>query len=141
MRGGLVSGNTIPRRHLAQSPGAISRNTLVIDQGTAHHGPRYVGEIRRHGLLVGGLLHRGAAHQQGGDGELSHLGMGAVGGKGANVLEIDQLAPAGQNGGQFRVFISYGVIAMSLAMYAWKKAPKAKDGKSLRLSSNSNKAA
>ena len=44
-------------------------------------------------------------------------------------------------GEYFRVFISYGVIAMSLAMYAWKKAPKAKDGKSLRLSSNSNKAA
>ena len=46
----LVSGSTNPRRHLAQPPGAISRNTLVIDQGTAHHGPRPVGEIRR---LVG----------------------------------------------------------------------------------------
>jgi hypothetical protein len=31
----------------SQPPGAISRNTLVIDQGTAHHGPRSVGEIRR----------------------------------------------------------------------------------------------
>ncbi len=30
-----------------QPPGAISRNTLVIDQGTAHSGPRPVGEIKR----------------------------------------------------------------------------------------------
>ena len=30
-----------------QPPGAISRNTLVIDQGTACNGPRPVGEIRR----------------------------------------------------------------------------------------------
>lgn len=36
-------------------------------------------------------------------------------------------------GEYFRVFISYGVIAMSLAMHAWKKKPKAKSSQELRL--------
>ena len=51
-------------------------------------------------LLVVGLLHAGAAHQQGRDGKLAHLGMGAVGGEGTDVLQVDQLAPAGQHGGE-----------------------------------------
>ena len=63
-----------------------------------HDEQRVKEDHAQNGLLVGGLLHARTAHQQGRNGELPHLGMRAVRGEGADVLQVDQLTPAGQQG-------------------------------------------
>ncbi len=49
-------------------------------------------------LFAGSFFHRSPAHQQRGNGILANLGMGAIGGKGADILQVNQLSPAGQSG-------------------------------------------
>ena len=81
---------------------------ILADHGVARDGGASSGghdehqveqEHAQEGVADGGLLHRGTAHQQRGDAEGTDLGVCAVSGEIAQVLQIDDHAEARQHGG------------------------------------------